>query len=152
MTCDSNESLGRLIYLTAQDIKNYAEKILSPYGLTLEQLHLLKNMSAEDGMSQRNLGELVNKTPANITRILDRLESKSLILRRSSPDDRRTSQVFLSKEGYILVRRVTGILESFSARLTAGVDREKQLATRATLDKIEQNLRTMSLDLKTESK
>lgn len=150
MSCDNTESLGRLIYLAAQDIKNFAEKFLSPYGLTLEQLHLLKNMSIEDGMSQRNLGELVNKNPANITRILDRLESKSLIIRRSSPDDRRTSQVFLSDDGLRLLHRVTGILESFSTKLTTGIGQEEQQVTRATLVKIEQNLRTMSQDLITE--
>jgi DNA-binding MarR family transcriptional regulator len=150
MSCDNTESLGRLIYLASQDIKNFAEKFLSPYGLTLEQFHLLKNMSSEDGMSQRNLGELVNKNPANITRILDRLESKSLIIRRSSPDDRRTSQVFLSDDGLRLVHRVTGILESFSTKLTTGIGQKEQQVTRATLVKIGQNLRTMSQDLITE--
>lgn len=150
MNCDNTESLGRLIYQTAQVIKNFAEKVLSPYGLTLEQFHLLKNMSTKDGMSQRNLGELVNKAPANITRILDRLESKSLIIRRNSPDDRRTCQVLLTEEGLMLVHRVIGILESFSAKLITGIGQEEQQVTRATLDKIEKNLRTMSQDMKTE--
>lgn len=150
MSCVNTESLGRLIYLSAQDIKNYAEKILSPYGLTLEQLNLLKNMSREEGMSQRTLGELVNKTPANITRILDRLEAKSLIIRHISPEDRRTFHVFLTEEGLTVLHQAIGILESFSTKLTAGIGQEEQRATRATLDKIARNLRTMSQALETE--
>jgi DNA-binding MarR family transcriptional regulator len=150
MSCINTESLGRLIYLSAQDIKNYAEKILSPYGLTLEQLNLLKNMSRERGMSQRSLGELVNKTPANITRILDRLEAKSLITRHISPEDRRTFHVFLTEEGLTVLDQAIGILESFSTKLTAGIGQEEQRATCATLDKIARNLRTMSQALETE--
>ena len=150
MSCGNSESLGRLIYLTAQDIKNFAEKVLSPYGLTLEQFHLLKNMSRENGLSQRELGELVNKSPANITRILDRLEAKSLINRRNSPDDRRSSQVLLTQEGHALVRQGTSILELFSERITKGIDQEEQRRTKETLRKIEQNLQIMLQDLITE--
>ena len=46
--CDE-ESLGRLIYLTAQDMRNFAEKILSPFDLTIEQFHLLKTLSCDKG-------------------------------------------------------------------------------------------------------
>lgn len=149
MSCDKNQSLGRHIYLTAQNIKNYAEKILAPYGLTLEQLHLLKNMSRDAGISQRDLGALVNKTPANMTRILDRLESKSLVRREGNPRDRRCSRVFLTGTGYDLVQQATGVLESFSQSLASGIDSDDMQTTRATLDKIGANLQNMPQDLKT---
>lgn len=144
MSCDHNESLGRLIYVTAQDIKNFAEKILKPCGLTLEQFHLLKNMSGDSGMSQRELGELVNKTPANITRILDRLEAKSFVMRCDSPEDRRASVVKLTTEGQSLVREVFGIFESFSSNLTKGITEKEQRVTREVLGKLSQNLHLMS--------
>ena len=150
MSCDKYQSLGRHIYLTAQNIRNYAEKILAPYGMTLEQLHLLKNMPMDTGISQRELGALVNKSPANMTRILDRLESKSLILRMNNPMDRRCSRVVLTNAGNDLIQQVTGILASFSQSLTSGIDNGEMQATRAALDKIEANLQNMSQDLKTE--
>ena len=144
MRCDNTESLGRLIYLTAQEIKNFAEKLLKPYDVTLEQFHLLKNMSPDSGMSQRELGELVNKTPANITRILDRLELKNLIARRNSPADRRASQVFLTNQGQDMVQEVFAIFESFSNQLTQGTSEKKQQKTREVLIRIGHNIKTMS--------
>ena len=72
------ESVGRLIYKTGLVLRNYAENLLKPYGLTVEQLFLLKNMSISTGITQRQLCELAGKQPANITRILDRLESKDI--------------------------------------------------------------------------
>lgn len=149
MKCNNKEPLGRLICLTAQEIKNFAEKILLPYDLTLEQFHLLKNMSQEQGMTQRDLGEAVNKTPANITRILDRLESKSLVIRRNSPEDRRSSEVLLTDVGQKLLMQVTGILESFSENLTEGIQPEEQQKIKTALDRIALNLEAMSRELKT---
>lgn len=147
MSCSNPESLGRLIYLTAQEIKNFAEKLLKPHGLTLEQFHLLKQMSLESGMSQRELGELANKTPANITRILDRLELKNLITRNSSKKDRRTTYVFLTNKGNALVQQVFAKFESFSSQLKEGVSDKDQQVTRKVLDTIDKNLQIMSQEM-----
>ena len=143
MKCTDTEPLGRLIYLTAQEIKNFAEKLLKPYDLTLEQFHLLKHMSQDSGMSQRRLGDLVNKTPANITRILDRLEQKNLIIRRSNPEDRRGTHVFLTIQGSRLLEEVFTIFESFSSQLTHGTTEKEQLIAKNVLNKIGRNIKSM---------
>jgi hypothetical protein len=74
-----HESLSRPIYLTSQTIRNYAERILKPFDLASEPFHLLKNRKHGHGLSQSALCGLVGKSPANITRILDRLESKGIV-------------------------------------------------------------------------
>ena len=144
MKCTDTEPLGRLIYLTAQEIKNFAEKLLKPYDLTLEQFHLLKHMSSDSGMSQRQLGDLVNKTPANITRILDRLEQKNLVVRRSNPEDRRGTHVFLTTQGSGLIEEVFAIFESFSSQLTQGTTEKEQLIAKNVLNKIGRNIKSMT--------
>jgi len=144
MKCTDTEPLGRLIYLTAQEIKNFAEKLLKPYDLTLEQFHLLKHMSPDSGMNQRQLGDLVNKTPANITRILDRLEQKNLIIRRSNPEDRRGTHVFLTTQGSGLIEKVFAIFESFSSQLTQGTTEKEQLIAKNVLNKIGRNIKSMT--------
>ena len=144
MQCNNTEPLGRLIYFTAQEIKNYAEKLLKPYALTLEQFHLLKHMSSDSGMSQRELGELVIKSPANITRILDRLEQKNLILRRSNPEDRRATHVFLTDQGSRLIEEVFAIFESFSSQLTQDTTDNEQQVTQKVLNTIARNIKSMT--------
>ena len=89
MIAFKEEPLGRRIYYTAQDIRNMVEKILQPYDLTVEQMLLLKNMSVDTGITQKALGGMVNKTPANLTRKLDRLEMKSLIVRQPEDNGRK---------------------------------------------------------------
>lgn len=146
-TC-TEDSLGRLIYHTAQDIRKIAEKILYPYDLTVEQMHLLKNMSVDKGITQKALGGMVNKTPANLTRILDRLETKALILRRPDVSDRRFYLVLLTDKGMSLVKDVYETFQSFSDKLLHGMSDEMQQLVRACLEIMGQNIDQMTLELK----
>lgn len=150
MQCQKGDPLSRLIYYTAQDMKNFAEKALKPYGLSIEQLHLLKNMPAGSGLTQRQIGDLVNKSPANMTRILDRLESKSLVARKSNPLDRRASMVFITDKGAALVAEVSGILEAFSVNFLRDINEEEQRVIRTAFEKMARNLLRMNSVLENE--
>ncbi|MDH3392422.1 MAG: MarR family transcriptional regulator [Desulfobulbaceae bacterium] len=151
MTCGSENPLSRLIYYTAQDMKNFAEKALKPYDLSIEQLYLLRNMPADLGMTQRHIGELANKTPANITRILDRLEAKGLIARNRNPQDRRASLVFITGKGKALVKEVSGILESFAVNFLRDISEEDQLVICNAFQKMAINLQQMTCELEKKS-
>jgi len=141
------DSLGRLIYFTAQDMTNFAEKTLKPYDLTLEQFHLLKNMAMDSGISQRQLCEVANKTPANMTRMLDRMAAKSLMERRADPDDRRASLVFLTEKGKSLVEVVFGGFNSYSSGMLRGIDEDQQRITKEVLTKMAANVQAMTEEL-----
>ena len=95
--CDN--PLPRLIYLTSLQLQGHADNVLRPYDLTLEQLHPLKIILQEGGVvSQRSLCDLAAKTPANMTRILDRLMAKGFIERKPYPNDRRAYIIHLRSE------------------------------------------------------
>jgi len=141
--CKEN-SLGRLIYFTAQELSNFAEKVLKPYDLTLEQFHLLKNMPEDTGLTQRQICEVANKKPANMTRILDRLESKGLMVRRDNPEDRRAALVFLTKKGCELVEKVHGGFELYSNRFVQGISGQEQETAKNVLRKMSDNLQEMT--------
>lgn len=143
MTTCNEENIGRLIYLTAQRLGNHAEKLLAPYGLTLEQLQLLKQLNCDQGINQRTLGELTNKTPANVTRIIDRLEAKHLVLRRDDPADRRTTLVLLTPKTEPLLEHMQEILEEFSQAFLAGISEQDQKTTSQVLLTIEKNLESI---------
>jgi DNA-binding MarR family transcriptional regulator len=128
-------------------MRNFAERVLKPYGLTLEQFHLLKNMSLVDGLTQRQICNLTSKTPANMSRMLDRMESKSLVARRENPVDRRASLVFLTTKGESLVDEVVEEFESFSSKLTRGINEREQQVVRDALTKIARNTQQMSEEL-----
>lgn len=132
--------LSRLIYHTAHAMKIFAEKLLKPYDLTIEQLYPLKILALEPGLNQRQICEQCGKSASNLTRILDRLEKKKLLKRRSDPTDRRTTQIFLTPQGETLLSEVTGILDGLSERFTQGISSSDQQIIKKSLNKIVENI------------
>lgn len=144
MTEHDTQPLGRMIYFMAQDIKNLAERVLSPYDLTLEQFQILKALSQGMDMTQRQLCQEINKSAANVTRILDRLEAKSLISREADPGDRRAYLVTMTVRGHILFDEVKEVFEAFSAEVHKGVTREMKQTTRKVFKIMTANVARMT--------
>ena len=144
MSSCHHHSLGRHIYLTSQIIKNHVEKLLGPFDLTGEQFHLLKNTDTETGQSQNELCRLVDKSPANLTRILDRLEKKELIIRNDNPEDRRSYLVFQTPAGDALVTRVSSLFLNLSEEIEKGISDQEKDTFQKVLGKIDTNLQKMS--------
>ena len=147
MDCKSEEPLGRQIYILSRDMSNFAEKVLNPFDITLEQLHLLKCLPKKTGLTQKEICDVVYKSPANTTRMLDRMEAKDLVVRKDSPQDRRACLVFLTEKGQKLVEVVEGVFESFSQHFLHGISKKEIKIMKTGLKKMSENLVTMSEEL-----
>jgi DNA-binding MarR family transcriptional regulator len=143
--CQQN-SLGRRIYLISQAIRNNVERLLKPFDLTSEQLHLLKNLDRQEGRTQRQIGAATGKSAANTTRILDRLEKKNLIVRRENPEDRRSQIVLLTVEGEELRKEMSRLLEALSTRIEEYIDNQDMAVVVRVLGRIEENLLHLAKD------
>ena len=76
------------------------------YGLTLSGVECLGRLAAADQRALR-LGELAKATGlslSRISRIVDTLESRELVERRSSAEDARAVEAHLTEAGLVLVR------------------------------------------------
>ena len=152
MTQNDDQPLGRMIYFLAQEIKNQAERVLTPYDLTLEQFQTLKVLSPTNGLTQRQLCQAIKKKPSNMTRILDRLEAKSLTVRQPDPADRRAYLICLTDRGLILRDQVIGVFDRFSSEVHAGLTKEMKRTTRKVLDRMAANVEGMAAALKKDQK
>lgn len=144
MASDCDYSFWRLIGLTAQAMRSYADQRLKKFDLTVEQLQLLKVLDSQEGQAQHVLGTLTGKSPANITRLLDRLENKGRIVRGPNPDDRRSSLVYLSREGARLREEVTRLFEGLREDLVASISEKDQRIAVNVLQTIRANIDSMS--------
>ena len=144
MSSCHRDSLGRRIYLTSQAIRNNIDRLLKPFDLTTEQLHLLNNLDLKKGRTQSEIGALTGKSPANTTRILDRLEKKNLIVRRENPEDRRSQLVLLKVEGAELGTEMSRLIAALSARIEENIDNEDMAVVVKVLGRMETNLLQIS--------
>jgi len=138
------ESFWRLITHTGQAMRSYADQRLKKYDLTVEQLQVIMQMDVHTGQSQSVLSSACEKSPANITRILDRLEKKGRIVRRKNSRDRRSSLVFLTKNGCTLRDELVSLFEGLRAELVDGIGSEKQHVAVEVLNAMKNNIEKMS--------
>lgn len=140
----SDESFLRQIAVTGQLMRNFADQRLKAFDLTVEQLQLLKQLQVAVGTPQNHLGEVAAKSPANVTRILDRLERKKRVERRPNPKDRRSSLVYLTPEGERLQRQVFSLFQGLRRHLMAGVEEKDRDRAVLVLGAIIANIKKMS--------
>lgn len=72
---------------------------LGELGLELREFGLLRLLAASHGSSQRALGAMLRISPNRMVALVDGLEGKGLIERRTHPDDRRAYTVTLTDAG-----------------------------------------------------
>lgn len=78
---------------------------LGELGLELRQFGLLRLLASSQGSSQRALGEMLRITPNRMVALVDGLESKGLIERRTHPEDRRAYTLTLTEAGHAALRQ-----------------------------------------------
>jgi DNA-binding MarR family transcriptional regulator len=67
--------------------------------LTFTQLRALSVLSRKQPQRMSDLAEALDMTPASASALVDRIDQRGFVTRRSDPDDRRTVLVELSRRG-----------------------------------------------------
>ena len=77
---------------------------ITPNSINLSQFHLLKAITLNDERPAGELAGFLGVTPPAATKALDKLEGLGLVVRKSSPRDRRVRLLSPSERGRELVR------------------------------------------------
>ncbi len=95
-----------LLDRTARRVKQYAKQRFRELGwsITVDQWAVIKQLYDNGELNQRELADLTFKDHPTMTRIIDLLSSKELILRKPHPDDRRSFIIALTVKGEDLVK------------------------------------------------
>ncbi|MDJ0755152.1 MAG: MarR family transcriptional regulator [Ardenticatenaceae bacterium] len=103
-----DESLGFIINRTAMRLKRELQHAFKAHGhqITPEQWALLNRLWEREGLSQVELAELTFKDKPNVTRMLEVLERRGLVIRERDEHDRRVYKVFLTAEGRALKQQL----------------------------------------------
>lgn len=108
--------------------------------LTLEQYELLFVLFLNNGVYQRQLSKLLLKDRANITRILNMLEKKKLVIRKSSQNNKKIQEVYITELGKQLVYQAAPVKNSTAEKFWAGFTEEELAELKRLIDKVHANL------------
>jgi MarR family 2-MHQ and catechol resistance regulon transcriptional repressor len=84
-------------------LASYVEQCIATEGLCLSDFMVLEVLLHKGPMTISEIGAKVLLANASMTAAVDRLEEKSLVIRRSSDSDRRIRMVELTKRGRPLI-------------------------------------------------
>jgi MarR family transcriptional regulator, transcriptional regulator for hemolysin len=113
-----------------------ANQLCRPYGMTADQCVLLRFLSERDGINQKELADLCASDSTTIGRMLDLLEKKGLIGRRSHLTDRRSRHVFLTPEGRQMQNRLKRPAAMIGKTIDNALKEESMEAFLASLERI----------------
>lgn len=100
-------SLRRII----QSITIHSKSLVKKVGLTGPQLVILLEVSKYDEISVGKIAKAISLSQATVTGILERLEKKSLILRRRDNIDRRRVLVRMTEDGLQLIETAPPLMQ-----------------------------------------
>lgn len=129
---------------TASRLRKKAGEFFRPFTLTDVQFNLmmlLKHQSGnKKGLSQVQLSDMMLVNRANITSLVDRMETAGLVARTPAPSDRRTNIIKLTTRGKKLLERVEPMYAREVEGIMAALKEPEQKKLIAMLEKIRSNI------------
>ena len=135
-------NLGMLIrsahnLMTERFVRNVMNSGLN---ISMDQWMILGPIWQLQSPSQKELGEICLKNKPSISRIIDSLEKKSLVVRVSDQIDHRIKRVVLTKAGKQLFYDVLPIMEKTREEVRGKIPEEEIEVFKKVLSKIIENL------------
>lgn len=134
------DNIGIFIHQIDLALCNYAKNELAPFKIAPEQSLITMLLRNEDGLTQKEISQKLDKDKAVITRMVDSLEQKGFIRRIISQGDRRIQNVYLTAEGKKSMDNVILISEEINRLICKGISPEELQEVIRILSKMRQNI------------
>jgi DNA-binding MarR family transcriptional regulator len=105
-----------ILLSTSDRIKSAFETVCTPYDLTGQQYNVLRILrgAEPEGLPTLTIAERVIERTPGITRMIDRLEAKGLVVREVRPHDRRCVYCRITKKGLKLLELLDEPVHEFN--------------------------------------
>lgn len=110
------------------------------YDITTEQWVTMFRLWDNEGQSQQELAELTYKDKTSITRLINSLEKRNLVVRIPDKTDGRVRLIYLTPKGKSLQEPLVAIVIKTAAEAHLGISEEEMVITRRVLKKVIHNL------------
>lgn len=100
-------SVGFLLSQLGAANARWFHESLATTGLEPRQFAMLRFIAADEGQSQQALGEVLQIAPSRMVALVDELEDRGLMERRTNPTDRRARALYLTEQGRQALREAT---------------------------------------------
>ncbi len=102
------EQVSVLILRAADYVGQQTEQLLKPYGLTGTQYNVLRILrgAGPEGLPCKSVGDRMISHDPDMTRLLDRMEKRGLIVRERQKNDRRVVKTRITPTGLDVLKKL----------------------------------------------
>lgn len=115
-----------------------------PLGATVQIWRVLAALRERDGRRMGDLSATTSIEVSTLTRLVDQMERKGLVLRRRDPQDARVVSLHVTAAGKRLTRRIVPIADRYEKVALKGFAPAEAEALRAALRRLYANMEQLS--------
>jgi DNA-binding MarR family transcriptional regulator len=120
------EEVSLSIIRTADVLFQRTAELLKPFDLSLSQYNVLRILrGAQEALSCGQIAERMVSRDPDITRLLDRMETRGLISRARDGQDRRVVKAQITSKGLHLLEEIQPLIVAHHRRQFAGFGEKK---------------------------
>ena len=123
-----------------KEITELFNQRLQEHNITRVQWIALFYIGNNEGITQRDLAQILDSNESSIVRLIDRMEKENIVKREKDPTDRRVTKLFLTEEGMKKRDEILPIGEKFSKDCIKGISDEELETFKEVLNKMVKNL------------
>lgn len=146
---ESEDTIQSLVFQVTREVKLALERELSSHGITAQQATLTRLLRHWERKKKRTwlrrpeIATRLGTDGAGMTRLIDRLEKKGLVVRMTGEGDRRLVVVELTETGKAVAARSTPTFQLVNRRLLEGFSETDVDQLRSLLGRLRDNARKM---------
>jgi len=137
----SEDSIHKLYQRVYKNLIKLIRSELEPYDFNRGEFPLLfKLIKKGDGVTQKEICEMLYISKSTTSKIIKRLVEKGYLRKEKDPDDKRASRIFLTGKKDKIEDLIKEIDQKAENKMLEGFDKEEKEELRSYLERILDNL------------
>ena len=140
MNFQMKDSLGFRVNQVANKLNNHFNKILHPFDIAVEQRATLEIIKNDANVNQSVIASVLGKDKTTISRSLNSLEKKGLIIKDDIKNDRRINMIKLTEKGESVLEESLPSVNAFRENINSSLTQEELQMLFNLLEKVSEKL------------
>lgn len=120
---------------------------LAHLGITPDQFTVMRTLLERDGISQRELTQLISSDPNTVASLVNRMAKAGLLERQTHEADRRANRLQLKSRGRARYEKARAIAVALQSEVLAALPAPRREQFLADLDQVADACRTAALNV-----
>ena len=137
---DLDNYLPYLLNRAGAKIADAFGKVTRQHGISLQMWRVLAALHQQDGQSVGSLAAHTSIDISTLSRLLDQMQKKRLLLRRRDGEDQRSVTIHRTAAAQAITEKLIPIALSYESKAMVGLSRGEEKSLKAVLRRVYENL------------